>query len=896
MDAPAFGLGIDFGTSNTVAMLRWPDGRVKPVLFEGSPLLPSAVFAPADGPLVVGTDALHHGRYHPAQLEPNPKRHIDDTGLLLGERELPVADLLSAVLRHVAAETTRVTGGVFPRTAIAYPAAWGPVRRGALADAAAAAGFGEVMLVPEPTAAADYFTRVLGRDVPVGQALVVYDLGAGTFDASAVRRGDAGFDVVAVDGINDVGGLDLDAALVKWLQEQHGTQRPEVWQALANPTGADEQRQRRMLWDDVRVAKEMLSRAPAVQIRLPALDLDVRITRDEFEDVAGPLLGRTVRTTQGLIRYAQLAPETIAGLLLVGGSSRVPLVATLLHRALGMAPIATEQPELIVAEGALMSVPQAPHAAGPAAGYAPAAPVSPARAPHGAAAMPAGAPLGAAPVSPAAPFSPLAAPAGALAGAAAGAPGSPVAPVSAGVGIGYARTDQRPADAWATVPTAPHPAIRPPHEPVTGTVYVHGQVPAVQATLVQPARGTRPISGPPISGAPISGPPISGPPISGPPISGPPADPYDRRESRVIPIWEVPPAPLPQPMPQPQPTGRTRTTPVQLIAGIIIGLLIVAAGAYFALDLPGRNGRVSVPDLAGKHHDDASIELLDAGLRNGGVVYEASDTVEPERVIRTDPPGNRRVPKGTRVKLVLAKPSDPTKAVTLPDVANRTKDDATAALVAMNLKVGEPGYEESATVAEGSVIRTEPAAGSQVNPTSTVKLILSTGKGGDQGGQTCQVPDVVNKSREDAVNAVQRAGLRTDVRKEDSASVRPGTVIRTDPPAGRHEGNSCRTVTIVVSQGVPFDAPDVVGMTEAQAKSTLESESLVPAVNFRDYCDTTERSALVTAQNPRGGTQVHVGDTVTITVPRYTGICGGGTPSPPARTDAEGDAGVATTP
>src|SRR5262249_21792736 len=65
MSSPAFGLGIDFGTSNTVAMLRWPDGRVKPLLFDGSPLLPSAVFAAADGSLVVGSDALRHGRFAP---------------------------------------------------------------------------------------------------------------------------------------------------------------------------------------------------------------------------------------------------------------------------------------------------------------------------------------------------------------------------------------------------------------------------------------------------------------------------------------------------------------------------------------------------------------------------------------------------------------------------------------------------------------------------------------------------------------------------------------------------------------------------------------------------------------------------------------------------------------
>src|SRR5690242_20178889 len=99
---PGFGLGIDYGTSNTVALMRWPDGRVKPLLFEGSPVLPSAVFATDfatdGGGLVVGQDALHHARFAPARLEPNPKRRIDDETVFLGDREVPLADLVAATL------------------------------------------------------------------------------------------------------------------------------------------------------------------------------------------------------------------------------------------------------------------------------------------------------------------------------------------------------------------------------------------------------------------------------------------------------------------------------------------------------------------------------------------------------------------------------------------------------------------------------------------------------------------------------------------------------------------------------------------------------------------------------------------------------------------------------
>src|SRR5690349_22018311 len=94
-------LGVDFGTSNTVAVARWPDGRARPILIDGSPLLPSAVYAEPDGGLVVGRDAVHSARLDPARFEPNPKRHIDDGLVLLGERELPAIELIAAVLARV---------------------------------------------------------------------------------------------------------------------------------------------------------------------------------------------------------------------------------------------------------------------------------------------------------------------------------------------------------------------------------------------------------------------------------------------------------------------------------------------------------------------------------------------------------------------------------------------------------------------------------------------------------------------------------------------------------------------------------------------------------------------------------------------------------------------------
>jgi molecular chaperone DnaK (HSP70) len=354
MAGAGYALGVDFGTSNTVAVLRWPDGRARPLLVDGSPLLPSSVYADPNGTILVGRDAIHSARLDPARFEPNPKRRVDDQSVLLGDRELPVVELVAAVLTRVAEEARRTAGDapIDPVT-LTCPAGWGPTRRGVLIAAAAKAGWPTVRLVEEPVAAATYFTNVLGRQVPIGSVVVVHDFGAGTFDVSVVARTANGFDVLAVDGRDDIGGLDIDAAVVTQLGTLYGG-KPE-WGRLMAPSTVDDRRFRRMLWDDVRVAKERLSRSQSADLSIPLVGADAHLTRTELETLARPVLIQTVRVTEGALRWAKLAEGRLAGVFLVGGASRIPLVATLLHQTLGEPPLAIEQPEMVVAEGALFA-------------------------------------------------------------------------------------------------------------------------------------------------------------------------------------------------------------------------------------------------------------------------------------------------------------------------------------------------------------------------------------------------------------------------------------------------------------------------------------------------------------------------------------------------------------
>jgi len=358
-------LGVDLGTTHTVAALAVHGARVQQLLFDSSPLLSSAVYAEAGRPPVAGRDAERAARIDPTRFEPNPKRRIDDGTVLLGDQEYQVADLLAAILRRVADEAGRVGGGSPGATVLTYPANWATTRRGLLADAAQRAGLRSLTLVPEPVAAAAYFTTVLGRPVPPGAGLVVYDLGAGTFDTSVLRRRpDQGWEVLASEGV-DVGGLDLDAEVVALVGEAMSARDAAQWGRLRDSGDEGIRRMRRALWDDARAAKEQLSRAPSAAVQVPLFDTHAHVTREQFEARARPWLARTVELTAVALARAGLGPGQVAGLFLVGGSSRIPLVGTMLHQRLGVAPTVIEQPELVVALGSLAAVPGGAPSAAP---------------------------------------------------------------------------------------------------------------------------------------------------------------------------------------------------------------------------------------------------------------------------------------------------------------------------------------------------------------------------------------------------------------------------------------------------------------------------------------------------------------------------------------------------
>ncbi|GAB3464116.1 Hsp70 family protein [Actinophytocola sediminis] len=347
-------LSVDLGTSNTVAVLAAHGRAPRVIEVDGSATMPSALFAAEDGNLVVGRDAERRARLDPARFEPNPKRRVDEGTLLLGDQVVPVTDAFAAVLRRVADETSRQLGGAKPdEVRLTHPAQWGPARRNVLLAAARLAGLGpNLVLVPEPVAAAAHFASFPGQTLAPNQAIAVYDLGAGTFDVAIVGATQNGFVVLAEAGLPDLGGMDVDQALLEHVGRQVSHREPGRWQSMLRPETTADRRARRAMAEDVKAAKESLSRHPQTEVPLPEPFPDVLVTRVELEALIRPSMLRSVELLAGTIRSTGMTPDRLAGIYLVGGSSRIPLVATLIAEQLRVVPTSLDQPETAVALGA----------------------------------------------------------------------------------------------------------------------------------------------------------------------------------------------------------------------------------------------------------------------------------------------------------------------------------------------------------------------------------------------------------------------------------------------------------------------------------------------------------------------------------------------------------------
>jgi actin-like ATPase involved in cell morphogenesis len=373
----AYALGIDLGTTFTVAAVA-RDGRVEVVgLGNHAAAIPSAVLLRDDGEMLVGDAAMRRGQQEPARLAREFKRRLGDAApIILGNTPYSSERLMAAVIRYVVDAVTERQGEAPDRVAIAHPANWGPYKRELLQQAAQLAGLDTVRYVTEPEAAAVHFAA--GERVDEGGVVAVYDLGGGTFDAAVLRRTATGFVTLGEpQGIERLGGIDFDESVMSHV-------RATLGDALTGLDQNDPAVRAAMvrLREECVAAKEALSEdsEAVISVMAPGLQTQVRLTRPEFETMIRPVLRETVETLNRALRSADVTAEGLSAVVLAGGSSRIPLVAEMVSASLGRPVEVDAHPKHTVALGAAMLAAVQPRAAAvppsPAA-VTPVAPVAP---------------------------------------------------------------------------------------------------------------------------------------------------------------------------------------------------------------------------------------------------------------------------------------------------------------------------------------------------------------------------------------------------------------------------------------------------------------------------------------------------------------------------------------
>ena len=353
---PGWILAIDFGTSSTAAARRVGD-RVELIQLEGGPRMPSMVFwregtGAATGRLVLGQEADELSTLAPWCLERSPKRRLGDESMQLGEKQLRVVEVVGAILREVHNEALSLSGGEPPgEIRLTHPARWGRGRLDKLREAARIAGIEHPDFVPEPVAAAVHFAS---ERLSVGEHVAVYDLGGGTFDTAVLRRTEASFEVVGrPGGDEELGGEDFDDLLYRHLGDQLAG---ETWRRMRSSDGREERAfagANRDLLRHARRAKEALSRNPQYEFYMgPPVDQELLATAPDFERLVAPTLRGTAAELENTIIRAGLKPDQLRAIYLAGGSSRIPLVARLIHERLGLMPEHLDDPKAVIALGA----------------------------------------------------------------------------------------------------------------------------------------------------------------------------------------------------------------------------------------------------------------------------------------------------------------------------------------------------------------------------------------------------------------------------------------------------------------------------------------------------------------------------------------------------------------
>ncbi|WP_098960857.1 Hsp70 family protein [Pseudonocardia sp. N23] len=354
-------LGIDVGTTRTAAAItRLDGGRIVETemvnLGDRSVHVPSVLFIGADGGVVVGEAAERRALTDPDRVVREFKRRVGDpTPIHVAGQPWTPEDLSARLVRWVVDQVAAREGGVADRISVTHPASWGGHKKELFAGALARVGL-TVTFLAEPQAAALHYAS--SERVEQGATIAVYDLGGGTFDAAVVRK-DGNFGLLGrPEGLERLGGIDFDQVVFDHVVEG----MPDAFADLdeADPAVLSAVARIRR---DCTEAKEALSSdtEASVAVMLPGSQGSVRLHRSEFEQMIGPQIDETVAALGRAIASAGLTPDETSAVLLVGGSSRIPLVAQTVSEEFGRPVAVDADPKNAIAKGAAIALaPQQP--------------------------------------------------------------------------------------------------------------------------------------------------------------------------------------------------------------------------------------------------------------------------------------------------------------------------------------------------------------------------------------------------------------------------------------------------------------------------------------------------------------------------------------------------------
>ena len=347
----SYWLGIDLGTTYTAAAV-WRDGRAHVVdLGTRAPVVPSVVLLRDDGELIVGEAAERRAATEPERVAREFKRRIGDpTPVMLAGAPVSADALTARLLRWTVDKVAESESGPASGVAVSHPANWGDYKQELLRQAIRQADLDDARTLSEPEAAAVHYASQ--ERLAPGSVVAVYDLGGGTFDATVLRQADGGWDILGEpEGIERLGGIDFDEAVFQHVVASLG----DAVERLDPDDPAAAAAVARLRRECV-AAKEALAADTdaSVPVVLPSVHTEVRVTRSEFEDMIRPSLAQSVAALRRALRAAGVEADDVHAVLLVGGSSRIPLVAELVSSELGR-PIAVDaHPKHGVALGAAM--------------------------------------------------------------------------------------------------------------------------------------------------------------------------------------------------------------------------------------------------------------------------------------------------------------------------------------------------------------------------------------------------------------------------------------------------------------------------------------------------------------------------------------------------------------